>query len=258
MSSEGWRLKSGSLTSCFPHPCRPLCLFPAGTGVKDEKALSQGPQFAAGVIVKITDSKPLPDRKRIKVTTQARHGRLAPPHRPSCVSLWQDALSRLSPVAYVDILEGDAEGHVRFHSPEDARAVSHARAALQKEFGWRLEVISGDREQRYWQKILVDRQVKLNRPREKKRGAEKVSPPPGKADARSGARLTRRSSRPRSSSPKPRKSSTHAPRRPASTSASRTTEPRRALSGGWMEMASKAQLFLIKCCFTSPAAALAV
>lgn len=32
----------------------------------------------------------------------------------------------------------------------------------------------GDREQRYWQKILVDRQVKLNRPREKKRGAEKV------------------------------------------------------------------------------------
>lgn len=146
--------------------------------MKGETALSQGPQFAAGVIVKITDSKPLPDRKRIKVTTQTRHGRLAPPHRPSCVALWQDALSRLSPVAYVDILEGDAEGHVRFHSPEDARAVSHAHAALQKEFGWRLEVISGDREQRYWQKILVDRQVKLNRPREKKRGAEKVRSPP--------------------------------------------------------------------------------
>lgn len=32
----------------------------------------------------------------------------------------------------------------------------------------------GDNEQRYWQKILVDRQVKLNRPREKKRGTEKV------------------------------------------------------------------------------------
>lgn len=32
----------------------------------------------------------------------------------------------------------------------------------------------GDHEQRYWQKILVDRQVKLNRPREKKRGTEKV------------------------------------------------------------------------------------
>ena len=32
----------------------------------------------------------------------------------------------------------------------------------------------GDHEQRYWQKILVERQVKLNRPREKKRGTEKV------------------------------------------------------------------------------------
>lgn len=36
-------------------------------------------------------------------------------------------------------------------------------------------LFSGDHEQRYWQKILVDRQVKLNRPREKKRGTEKVS-----------------------------------------------------------------------------------
>lgn len=147
-----------------------------------EKPASQGPQFATGVIVKITDSKPLPARKCVKVTTLKGRGsrggrdpaREAGPHRLSCVGLLQDALSRLSPVAYVDILDGDAEGHVRFHSPEDARAVSEARAALQKEFGWKLEIISGEREQRYWQKILVDRQVKLNRPREKKRGAEKV------------------------------------------------------------------------------------
>lgn len=33
----------------------------------------------------------------------------------------------------------------------------------------------GDHEQRYWQKILVDRQAKLNSPREKKRGTEKVT-----------------------------------------------------------------------------------
>lgn len=33
----------------------------------------------------------------------------------------------------------------------------------------------GDHEQRYWQKILVDRQAKLNQPREKKRGTEKVT-----------------------------------------------------------------------------------
>ncbi|XP_070710703.1 la-related protein 7 [Pempheris klunzingeri] len=118
---------------------------------KGEKATNQGPQFTSGVILKITDSKPLPGRKFIK-----------------------DALCKISPVVYIDILEGDAEGHIRFHSPEEAKAVSDAGAELQKEHSWKLEILSGDHEQRYWQKILVDRQVKLNRPREKKRGTEKL------------------------------------------------------------------------------------
>ncbi|XP_030578542.1 la-related protein 7 [Archocentrus centrarchus] len=118
---------------------------------KSEKATKEGPQFVSGVIMKITDNKPLPGRKIIK-----------------------DTLCRISPVAYVDILEGDAEGHIRFHSPEEAKAVSDVRAELQKEQSWKLEIITGDHEQRYWQKILVDRQVKLNRPREKKRGTEKL------------------------------------------------------------------------------------
>lgn len=66
----------------------------------------------------------------------------------SSLVLWiislQDALSRLSTVAYIDILEGDAEGHIRFHSPEEARAVSDARAELQKEHSWKLEILSGE------------------------------------------------------------------------------------------------------------------
>ncbi|XP_040887784.1 la-related protein 7 isoform X2 [Toxotes jaculatrix] len=118
---------------------------------KSEKAPNQGPQFISGVIMKITDNKPLPGRKFIK-----------------------DALCKISPVAYIDILEGDAEGHLRFHTAEEAKAVSDARAELLKEHSWKLEILSGDHEQRYWQKILVDRQVKLNRPREKKRGTEKL------------------------------------------------------------------------------------
>ncbi|XP_034019938.1 la-related protein 7 isoform X2 [Thalassophryne amazonica] len=118
---------------------------------KKEKGMNQGPQFASGVILKITDSKPLPGRKIIK-----------------------DALCSISPVAYVDILEGDAEGHIRFHTPQEAKAICDATAELQKEHSWKLEILSGDSEQRYWQKILVDRQVKLNRPREKKRGTEKL------------------------------------------------------------------------------------
>ncbi|KAM3857691.1 LOW QUALITY PROTEIN: la-related protein 7 [Diretmus argenteus] len=118
---------------------------------KSEKETTQGPQFTSGVILKITDAKTLPGRKFIK-----------------------DALSKISPVAYIDILDGDAEGHIRFTTPEEAKAVIDASAQLQKEYSWKLEVLSGDHEQRYWQKILVDRQVKLNRPREKKRGTEKL------------------------------------------------------------------------------------
>ncbi|XP_073331071.1 la-related protein 7 [Pagrus major] len=118
---------------------------------KSEKPANVGPQFTSGVIMKITDNKPLPVRKFIK-----------------------DALCKVSRVAYIDILEGDAEGYIRFHTPEEAKVVSDARAELQKEHSWKLEILSGDHEQRYWQKILVDRQVKLNRPREKKRGTEKL------------------------------------------------------------------------------------
>ncbi|XP_077355057.1 la-related protein 7 [Festucalex cinctus] len=118
---------------------------------ESEKPSSQGPQFTSGVIVKITDSKALPERKMIK-----------------------DTLCKISPVAYVDLLEGDTEGYVRFQRPEDAQAVSNTRAELQRAHSWQLEILSGDNEQRYWQKILVDRQVKLNRPREKKRGTEKL------------------------------------------------------------------------------------
>ncbi|XP_029311187.1 la-related protein 7 [Cottoperca gobio] len=119
--------------------------------IKSEKVTNHGPQYTSGVIMKITDNKPLPARKFIK-----------------------DALSKISPVAYVDTLEGDSEGHVRFHTPEEAKAVSDVSAELQKEHSWKMEILAGDHEQRYWQKILVDRQVKLNRPREKKRGTEKL------------------------------------------------------------------------------------
>ncbi|XP_031440574.1 la-related protein 7 isoform X2 [Clupea harengus] len=111
----------------------------------------KGPQFESGLIVKITDTQPLPGKKSVK-----------------------DALSEFSPVVYVDILEGDAEGHVRFKTPEDAQTVMAAQPQLQKQHKWKLEILSADHEQRYWQKILVDRQAKLNRPRDKKRGTEKL------------------------------------------------------------------------------------
>ncbi|XP_053317465.1 la-related protein 7 [Spea bombifrons] len=110
-----------------------------------------GPQFVSGVIVKITSPDPLEGRKCVK-----------------------DALSGICEVAYVDMLEGDTECHVRFKTPEDAQTMLKARPEIQSKYTWKLQLLSGDSEQRYWQKILVDRQAKLNRPREKKRGTEKL------------------------------------------------------------------------------------
>ncbi|NXY72672.1 LARP7 protein, partial [Glareola pratincola] len=112
---------------------------------------TMGPQFVSGVIVKIISTEPLPGRKQIK-----------------------DALAVLADVAYVDMLEGDTECHVRFKTPEDAQIVVKSYKEIQIKNNWKLEVLTGDHEQRYWQKILVDRQAKLNQPREKKRGTEKV------------------------------------------------------------------------------------
>ncbi|XP_048189533.1 la-related protein 7 [Perognathus longimembris pacificus] len=110
-----------------------------------------GPQFVSGVIVKIISTEPLPGRKQIR-----------------------DTLATISEVVYVDLLEGDTECHARFKTPEDAQAVMNAHTEIKKKHNWKLEVLSGDHEQRYWQKILVDRQAKLNQPREKKRGTEKL------------------------------------------------------------------------------------
>uniref|UniRef100_G1NEP5 La-related protein 7 n=1 Tax=Meleagris gallopavo TaxID=9103 RepID=G1NEP5_MELGA len=120
-------------------------------GAAPVKANTMGPQFVSGVIVKIISTEPLPGRKQIK-----------------------DALAMLADVAYVDMLEGDTECHVRFNTPEDAQTVMKSHKDLQIKNNWKYEILTGDNEQRYWQKILVDRQAKLNQPREKKRGTEKL------------------------------------------------------------------------------------
>ncbi|XP_047654583.1 la-related protein 7 isoform X1 [Phacochoerus africanus] len=116
-----------------------------------EKVNATGPQFVSGVIVKILSTEPLPGRKQVR-----------------------DTLAAISEVVYVDLLEGDTECHARFKTPEDAQAVITAYTEIKKKHCWKLEILSGDHEQRYWQKILVDRQAKLNQPREKRRGTDKL------------------------------------------------------------------------------------
>jgi hypothetical protein len=44
---------------------------------------------------------------------------------------------------YVDAIEGDAEGYVRFKSPVEAKAIIDARTGLQNKHSWQLEFLSG-------------------------------------------------------------------------------------------------------------------
>ncbi|KAG9480234.1 hypothetical protein GDO78_011973 [Eleutherodactylus coqui] len=115
------------------------------------KTETLGPQYISGVIVKLTSLEPFPNRQHVK-----------------------DALSGVSEVAYVDMLERDIECHVRLKTPENAQAIFNSWPEVQKKHNWKMQILSGDSEQRYWQKILVDRQAKLNRPREKIRGTKKL------------------------------------------------------------------------------------
>lgn len=57
--------------------------------------------------------------------------------------LWQDALALLADVAYVDMLEGDTECHIRFNTPEDAQTVMKSHKEIQIKNNWKYEVLTG-------------------------------------------------------------------------------------------------------------------
>lgn len=77
----------------------------------------------------------------------------------------QDALCKISPVAYVDLLEGDAEGYVRFKSPADAQAVSDTKAELQRAHSWQLEILSGPT---HTHTNVCFQRLRVEKPQEKK------------------------------------------------------------------------------------------
>lgn len=52
-------------------------------------------------------------------------------------------MSALANVAYVDLLDGDTECHVRLKTPEDAQTVMKSHKELQVKNSWKLEILSG-------------------------------------------------------------------------------------------------------------------
>uniref|UniRef100_UPI00358EE706 la-related protein 7-like n=1 Tax=Myxine glutinosa TaxID=7769 RepID=UPI00358EE706 len=122
-----------------------------GGAGKSEKPLTMGPEFQSAVLIQLASTSPLPGHAELK----ALFG---------------------SGVAYVDVREGETDGVVRFQTPDDAqKAITNEEANhSMRERNMTLSLIDGLPEQRYWWKILVDRQVRLNRPREKNRGKRKI------------------------------------------------------------------------------------
>lgn len=49
----------------------------------------------------------------------------------------------LADVAYVDMLQGDTECHVRFKTPEDAQIVVKSYKEIQMKNNWKFEVLTG-------------------------------------------------------------------------------------------------------------------
>lgn len=52
-------------------------------------------------------------------------------------------MALLADVAYVDMLEGDTECHIRFNTPEDAQTVMKSHKEIQIKNNWKYEVLTG-------------------------------------------------------------------------------------------------------------------
>ncbi|KAM7438927.1 La-related protein 7 [Porites harrisoni] len=85
----------------------------------------------------------------------------------------RDKFSSYSPVAYLDLAEGEDEGHVRFHTTENCNSVFTAMSSTSDKL--KVEKLTEEAEKAYWEKINADRMVRFNSKRQKKRGTEKVA-----------------------------------------------------------------------------------
>ncbi|XP_049940751.1 la-related protein 7 [Schistocerca serialis cubense] len=102
--------------------------------------------FTPGVIAHVTLDEPLTDVAKFKSDVRG-----------------------YSDVQYVDILEGTNEAYVRFSTPSSA-----AHFVQEKPFG-SMEILSGDEEMNYWNKIKQDRAEKFSQKiKVKQRGRDKL------------------------------------------------------------------------------------
>ncbi|XP_014262400.1 la-related protein 7 [Cimex lectularius] len=103
-------------------------------------------EFTPGIIVKINMNEPVISRKQFK-----------------------DEINVVSSaVKYVDVKEGAMTVYVRLKTEEDTRKFC-------EDAPWQeVEILKGEEELEYWKRIQKDREEKLNKPKVKQRGKEKL------------------------------------------------------------------------------------
>ncbi|CAH1794075.1 unnamed protein product [Owenia fusiformis] len=112
----------------------------------NEKAKDKKMEFIADVVVRVKSEQPL-DKKKLK-----------------------SVLCNAGDVAYIDLLDGNKEGHIRY---KEASGVETLVAT--PPLDCTISRISGEEEKNYWDKLIAQRDAKLNsKTRDKKRGKHKV------------------------------------------------------------------------------------
>lgn len=103
-------------------------------------------EFVAGIIVKFSLENPIEDDKKVKQRIKA---------------------AVMENVNYVDAKIGASEYYVRCSNPDQAKTLANAKILGQS------EILSGESEENYWQKIKDDREAKLSGKIKKKSSTSK-------------------------------------------------------------------------------------
>lgn len=120
---------------------------------KMKQIKSTEPEFTAGVVLKITSKKPIQSRQQLK-----------------------DDLQGVAPVAYVDLQPGDQDGFVRCQTTEGATQIVSKYGDGAESEDVKVSLLTGEDEEKYWDKLKMDRINKLNskQKKKKKRGVDRL------------------------------------------------------------------------------------
>ncbi|XP_071829726.1 la-related protein 7-like [Apostichopus japonicus] len=110
---------------------------------------STAPEFVEGVVLRIQSTEPIESRKELR-----------------------EKLDSVAPVAYVDLEDGEAGGFVRFKFQQAAEKVLSQDIAGLDTISFTL--LTGDEEEKYWQKLNADRVSKLTSTSKRKKQRGKI------------------------------------------------------------------------------------